>query len=156
MLGTPNHGSPLTEIADLVAQVLNIDLKKLPPFSVEQMEPGSEFLRILNSGKSGEALGVEYSAIAGDACPCSFWDKVLAWLCSLIGIKSPTLPFCNIFEKYYECGDNDFVVATQSVKLDEIPPARYILYSGRNHFELLTDPEIIRKVKYLLRFKEGL
>lgn len=156
MLGTPNHGSPLTEIEDLLLRLLNVDPKKLPPFTVEQMKPGSEFLRCLNEGKSGEALGVEYSAIAGNACPCGSWEQILGWLSSLIGTESPTLPFCDIFERYHGSGDNDFVVATQSVNLNEIPPARYIVYSGINHFQLFTDPEIINKVKYLLRFKGGL
>ena len=139
MIGTPNHGSPLMEIPGFL-----VPLEKMPPFSVEQMRPGSKFLDLLNSGRSGRSLGVEYSAIAGNACPCTLWNKFWAELCSKIGIEIPAHTYCEIFEKYHGCGDNDLVVAVESVRLSEIPSQRYILYNGIDHNSLVHDPKVIR------------
>lgn len=145
MLGTPNHGSPLMEIAE----VLGVSRKETPPFSVRQMHPRSKFLRLLNGGRSGRSFGVEYSAIAGNKCPCGLWDKFWAKVCSQIGIEIPPHAYCSLFEEYHGCGDNDLVVATESVKLSEIPPQRYIVYP-LDHDRLYRDAEVIRKVRTLL------
>ena len=146
MLGTPNHGSPLTEITEL----LGVQLDKTPAFSVKQMRPGSKFLRLLNGGKSGRSLGVEYYAVAGNVCPCSFWNKVLAELCSKFGIETPPLYLCPVFEKYHGCGDNDLIVAVESVGLSEIPSQRYVVYTGIDHNRLIHDRKVIRQVRLLL------
>ena len=146
MLGTPNHGSPITDIAKL----LGVRLKAMPAFSVKQMHPGSKFLRLLNSGRSGRSLGVEYSAIAGNVCPCTLWNKFWAELCSKIGIEIPAHTYCEIFEKYHGCGDNDLVVAVESVRLSEIPSQRYIIYQGVDHGNLLHASIVVRKVRLLL------
>ena len=146
MLGTPNHGSPLTEIA----QLLGVELDKTPAFSVKQMRPGSKFLRLLNSGRTGRSLGVEYYAVAGNVCPCSFWNKVLAELRSKFEIETPPLYLCPVFEKYHGCGDNDLIVAVQSVGLSEIPSQRYVVYTGIDHNRLLHDRKVIRQVRLLL------
>jgi len=146
MIGTPNHGSPITDIAEL----LGVRLEAMPAFSVKQMHPGSKFLRLLNSGRSGRSLGVEYFAIAGNVCPCTLWNKFWAELCSKIGIEIPAHTYCEIFEKYHGCGDNDLIVAVESVKLSEIPSQRYILYNGIDHNNLVHDPKAIRQVRLLL------
>jgi len=146
MLGTPNHGTPLTEIAAL----LGIRFDKTPAFSLKQMKPGSVFLKRLNGGSSGRSLGVEYSAIAGNKCPCDFWNKFWAELCSRIGIESPAHKFCEIFENHHGSGDNDLVVATESVRLREIPSQRYKEYLGIGHVDLLRDPKVIRQIELLL------
>lgn len=146
MIGTPNHGSPITDIAKL----LGVRLEAMPAFSVKQMHPGSKFLRLLNSGRSGRSLGVEYFAIAGNVCSCTLWNKVWAELCSRIGIETPVVGYCPFFEKYHGCGDNDLVVAVESVKLSEIPSQRYILYNGINHNSLVHDPKVIRQIRLLL------
>lgn len=145
MLGTPNHGSPLTEIAKL----LGVSLREAPPFSVRQMHPGSKFLKLLNGGSSGRSLGVEYFAIAGNKCLCSLWDKFWVEVCAQIGIEIPPHAYCALFEEHHGCGDNDLVVATESVKLSEIPPQRYIVYP-LDHDSLYRDAEVIRKVRTLL------
>jgi len=146
MIGTPNRGSPVTDIAEL----LGVRLEMMPAFSVKQMRPGSKFLRLLNGGRSGRSLGVEYSAIAGNVCPCTLWNKFWAELCSKIGIEIPAHTYCEIFEKYHGCGDNDLVVAVESVRLSEIPSQRYIVYNGIDHNSLVHDPKVIRQVGLLL------
>ena len=146
MLGTPNHGSPLTEIAKL----LGVSLREAPPFSVRQMHPGSKFLRLLNSRRTGRSLGVEYYAVAGNVCPCSFWNKVWAELFSKFGIETPPLYLCPVFEKYHGCGDNDLIVAVESVGLSEIPSQRYVVYTGIDHNRLIHDRKVIRQVRLLL------
>ena len=146
MLGTPNHGTPLTEIAAL----LGIRFDKTPAFSLKQMKPGSVFLKRLNGGSSGRSLGVEYSAIAGNKCPCDFWNKFWAELCSRIGIESPAHKFCEIFENHHGSGDNDLVVATESVRLREIPSQRYKEYLGIGHVDLLRDQKVIKQTELLL------
>lgn len=146
MIGTPNHGSPITDIAKL----LGVRLEAMPAFSVKQMRPGSKFLKLLNGGRSGRSLGVEYSAIAGNVCPCTLWNKFWAELCSKFGIETPPLYLCPVFEKYHGCGDNDLVVAVESVRLSEIPSQRYIVYNGIDHNSLIHDPKVIREVRLLL------
>ena len=147
MLGTPNHGTPLTEIAT----ILGIRLDKTPAFSVKQMHPGSKFLRLLNRGRTGSSLGVEYSAIAGNKCQCSLWDKLWAEVRAQIGIEIPAHVYCELFEKYYRCGDNDMVVATESVRLSEIPSKRYKEYLGIDHVGLLNNSKVIGQIELLLR-----
>ena len=146
MLGTPNHGTPLTEIA----AILGIRFDKTPAFSLEQMEPGSVFLKRLNGGSSGRSLGVEYSAIAGNKCPCDFWNELWAELGSKLGIETPTHEYCSLFERHHNCGDNDMVVATESVKLSEIPSKRCKEYLGIDHVGLLNDSKVIRQIELLL------
>jgi len=85
----------------------------------------------------------------GNKCLCSLWDKFWVEVCAQIGIEIPPHAYCALFEEHHGCGDNDLVVATESVKLSEIPPQRYIVYP-LDHDSLYRDAEVIRKVRTLL------